>query len=53
MIRVVDSLNLSAPGAAKFENPLALSYRSLSVAEAVTSSSFTNRPTLYDGVLPY
>ena len=53
MIRVVDSLNLSAPGAAKFENPLALSYRSLSDAEAVTNSSFTNKPTLYDGELLY
>ena len=53
LIRVVVSLNLSAPGAAKFENPLALSYRSLSVDEAVINSSFTKRPTLYDGVLLY
>ena len=50
---VVDSLNLSAPGAAKFENPLALSYRSLSEAEAVTNSSLTNKPTLYEGAFVY
>ena len=53
MIRVVDSLNLSAPGAAKLEKPLALSYRSLSEADAVTSSSLTSNPTLYEGELLY
>ena len=53
LISVVDSLNLSAPGAAKFEKPLALSYRSLFSEEAVTNSSLTNKPTLYEGAFVY
>ena len=53
LIRDVDSLNLSAPGAAKFEKPLALSYKSLSKEDAVTSSSVISSPILYEGVLEY
>ena len=49
---VVVIFNLSAPGAAKLENPLALSY-SESSSFAVISCSWILRPTLYDGVLLY
>ena len=52
MDKVAVIFNLSAPGAAKFENPLALSYSDLS-SLADTISSKIVRPTLYDGVLVY
>ena len=45
-------MSLSAPGAAKFENPLALSYKDLS-SFADTISSTIVRPTRYDGELVY
>ena len=45
-------LSLSAPGAAKFENPLALSYNESS-SFAVTNCSSMLRPTLYEGSKSY
>ena len=45
-------LNLSAPGAAKFVNPFALSNRDES-SLAFTTSSIISNPTLYDGLLLY
>ena len=44
--------NLSAPGAAKFENPLALSYRESSFLAVINCSSMF-KPTLYDGLFEY
>ena len=49
---VVVIFNLSAPGAAKLENPLALSYKESS-SFAVTNCSSIFNPTLYDGVFEY
>ena len=48
-MRVNPILNLSAPGAAKFENPLALSYNEISSFALIIDSSIF-KPTLYDGV---
>ena len=45
-------LNLSAPGAAKFVNPFALSYNEES-SFAFTISSTISKPTRNDGVLLY
>ena len=45
-------LSLSAPGAAKFENPLALSYNDSS-SFADTNSSLIKSPTRYEGVFVY
>ena len=45
LVNDVDIFNLSAPGAAKFENPLALSFNDESES-ADTNSSCTNKPTL-------
>ena len=50
--KTADILSLSAPGAAKLENPLALSYKEGS-APAVIISSCTLNPTRYDGVFVY
>ena len=47
-----DILNLSAPGAAKFVNPFALSYNEESSFEFIISSD-TSKPTLYDGFIEY
>ena len=44
--------SLSAPGAAKFVNPDALSFKEGS-SSAVTKFSSTLNPTRYDGVEPY
>ena len=44
--RVTESFNLSAPGAASFENPKALSYKSEFVDDAIVFSSFNKKPTL-------
>ena len=44
--------SLSAPGAAKFVNPDALSFNEGS-SSAVTKFSSTLNPTRYDGVEPY
>ena len=44
LARVVSIFNLSAPGAAKFEKPLALSYNESSCL-AVINCSFILRPT--------
>ena len=49
LIKVKPILNLSAPGAAKFVNPFALSYKELS-SLTLTIVSLTFNPTLYDGV---
>ena len=49
---MTDILNLSAPGAAKFVNPFALSYNESSSLELMTSSE-TSNPTLYDGSALY
>ena len=49
---VVVIFNLSAPGAAKFENPLALSYRESSFLAVINCSSMF-KPTLYDGLFEY
>ena len=46
---VAEILSLSAPGAAKFENPLALSYNDLSSLADTISSKIVS-PTLYDGL---
>ena len=46
LIRVVVIFSLSAPGAAKFENPLALSNKSGFSVDATVISSFIKRPTL-------
>ena len=43
---VVDNLNLSAPGADSFANPLALSYKSELTDDGPTVSSFNKKPTL-------
>ena len=51
-LKLTDILNLSAPGAAKFVNPFALSYNEES-SFAFTTSSITSKPTLYDGVFEY
>ena len=45
--------NLSAPGAASFENPWALSYKSLFDVVAVIIFSEMLNPTLYEGELLY
>ena len=45
-------LSLSAPGAAKFEKPLALSYKESSSFAEMTSSSIV-KPIRYEGVLVY
>ena len=42
----IDNLSLSAPGAASFENPLALSYRSELTEDGPIVSSFIKKPTL-------
>ena len=47
-----DILKRSAPGAAKFVNPFALSYNESSSFEFIISSDMS-RPTLYDGVTEY
>ena len=52
LVRVVDIFNLSAPGAAKLEKPLALSLSDES-ASALTNCSCIKRPTLYDGLFVY
>ena len=44
--------NLSEPGAAKFVNPLALSYNESS-SFALTNSSWILKPTRYEGVFVY
>ena len=49
---VAEIFNLSAPGAAKFEKPLALSYSDLSSLADITSSSIV-RPTLYEELFVY
>ena len=49
MDKIADIFNLSAPGAAKFENPLALSYSDLSSLADTISSKIVS-PTLYDGL---
>ena len=52
LVRVVLILSLSAPGAAKFENPLALSYNDSS-SFAETNSSLMKSPTRYEGLFVY
>ena len=52
MDKVAVIFNLSAPGAAKFENPLALSYNESSSLDETISSRIV-RPTLYEGVFVY
>ena len=52
LVRDKDIFSLSEPGAVKLLNPAALSYNVLS-STAVTISSSTLKPTLYDGVVPY
>ena len=52
LINVGFTWNLSAPGAAKFENPAALSNKSES-SNAETTFSSINNPTLYEGLLSY
>ena len=52
LINVGFSWNLSAPGAAKFENPAALSNK-LESSNADTTFSSMNKPTLYDGTSVY
>ena len=52
LISVGLTWNLSAPGAAKFENPAALSNKSES-SNADTTFSSMNKPTLYDGTSLY
>ena len=44
--------NLSAPGAAKFENPFALSNSEESSLDDIIDSKILN-PTLYDGLFVY
>ena len=46
LCKTVDNLNRSAPGAVSFENPLALSYRSVLTEEGPIVSSFSKKPTL-------
>ena len=46
LARTNSIFNLSAPGAAKLENPFALSYKEVS-SFAATSVSTTCKPTLY------
>ena len=41
-----DIFSLSAPGAASFEKPKALSYKSELVKDALAFSSFIKKPTL-------
>ena len=48
MSRLIVILNLSAPGAAKFVNPAALSFKDGS-SSAVTKSSWTLNPIRNDG----
>ena len=48
-VKVNSSFNLSAPGAAKFDEPCALSSKVLSSPESITVSA-TATPTLYEGV---
>ena len=43
---VKEIFNLSAPGAASFEKPRALSYKSELVEDATAFSSFIKKPTL-------
>ena len=47
-----DILKRSAPGAAKFVNPFALSYKDESSFELMICSDISN-PTRYDGLLLY
>ena len=49
---VAEIFSLSAPGAAKFEKPLALSYRDLSSLADIISSSIVS-PTLYEELFVY
>ena len=49
LVKVKLIWNLSAPGAAKFVNPLALSNKESSSFDPMINSS-TFKPTLYDGV---
>ena len=49
LINVADTLNLSAPGADSFAKPTALSNKSAFAFDALTISSFTDKPTLYEG----
>ena len=49
---MTDILNRSAPGAAKFVKPFALSYKDASSFEFIISSDIS-KPTLYDGFIEY
>ena len=53
MVNVVDILNLSAPGADSLAKPTALSNKSEFAFDALTISSFIDKPILYEGIFVY